>query len=164
MSKIETILEMMQSSRSLTLYYLAQLKDVDHQKVFECEGKKLNSVSWIMAHLCWTDNFLLINSSENTISIAKEWFEEYGFGSVPDEIQTKLTYDETLEVLNVNRAICIDYLKTLSDEQLEQDNKLNMTMGGSKALKNILYHSIRHEGTHTGHLGWLCKLHGLKTV
>ncbi len=69
-----------------------------------------------------------------------------------------------MELLNSNRAICIDYLKTLTDEQLEEENALGMSMGGSKALKNILYHAIRHEGTHAGQLGWLCKLHGLKTV
>lgn len=164
MSKIDTIIEILQSTRSLTLFYLSQLKEVDHDKEFECEGKKLNSVNWLISHLCWTDNFLLIKSSKNNIEIAKDWFEEYGFGSNPDEIKTKLSYDELMELLNSNRAICIDYLKTLTDEQLEEENALGMSMGGSKALKNILYHAIRHEGTHAGQLGWLCKLHGLKTV
>ncbi len=59
MSKIDTIIEILQSTRSLTLFYLSQLKDVDHDKEFECEGKKLNSVNWLISHLCWTDNFPL---------------------------------------------------------------------------------------------------------
>jgi glucose-6-phosphate isomerase len=164
MAKIETILEMIKSARGLTLYYLSLLKDVDKEKVFVCEGKELNSVHWIVCHLCWTDNFLLLKSSSTKIDLAKDWFEEYGFGSDPKAIITKPNYDEALELLNTNRAQCRDYLSTLSDEELESDNLLDMNMGGSKALKNILYHSIRHEGTHAGHLGWLCKLHGIKTV
>ena len=164
MHKIETIIEILQSTRNLTLYYLSLLKNVDQDKVFECEGKKLNSVNWLIAHLCWTDNFLLIKSSKNNIEISKEWFEEYGFGSNPEEIKTMLSYTALMEILNANRTVCIDYLKTISDEQLEEENILGMSMGGSKSLKNIFYHAIRHEGTHAGQLGWLCKLHGIKTV
>lgn len=164
MAKIDTILEMLQSARALTNFYITKLKDVDHDKVFICEGKKLNSVNWIIAHLCWTDEFLLVQSTKNELQLKKDWFEEFGLGSNPEAVKTKLSYDEYVQLLNSNREQIINYVKTLLDEQLEEDNILQMSMGGSKALKNILYHAIRHEGTHAGHLGWLCKLHGLETV
>jgi len=164
MSKIDTIIEILQSVRALTNFYLIKLKEVDHDKVFVCEGKKLNSVNWIIAHLCWTDDFLLVQSTKNDLQIKQEWFEEFGYGSNPDDVKTKLSYDVYIQKLNSNREQIITYLKTINDEQLEEDNALKMSMGNSKALKNILYHAIRHEGIHAGHLGWLCKLHGLETV
>jgi uncharacterized damage-inducible protein DinB len=36
--------------------------------------------------------------------------------------------------------------------------------GRSSTRRDILMHAIRHEGTHAGHLGWLCKLNGITTI
>lgn len=164
MQTIDIIIEMLDSTRALTMYYANMLVNSDTEKVFVCEDKKLNSAKWIIAHLCWTDNFLLLQTHTRDVSVHEPWFDSFGLGTKPEDATYTMTYEMYLELLQKNRAICKEQLKMLSNEQLMEDNLLQMSMGGNKSIKTILYHAIRHEGIHAGHLGWLCKLNGFKTV
>ncbi len=56
------------------------------------------------------------------------------------------------------------FIPTLSEEQLEEKNVLGMKFGPNESKRYMLIHAIRHEGTHAGQLGWLCKIHGIKTM
>jgi hypothetical protein len=56
------------------------------------------------------------------------------------------------------------HVRNLEPVNLEQPNLAGFEFPGVKTVRDVIVHAIRHEGTHAGHLGWLCKLHGIKTV
>jgi len=55
------------------------------------------------------------------------------------------------------------HLPTLGAEALERPNPSGIPAIG-KTVRDVITHAIRHEGSHIGHLGWLCKLHGVRTM
>lgn len=58
----------------------------------------------------------------------------------------------------------ITHVAGLTDEQLDQPSKSEFPIAGVKTVRDAIIHAIRHESVHTGHIGWLCKLHGIKTI
>jgi uncharacterized damage-inducible protein DinB len=56
-------------------------------------------------------------------------------------------------------------LESLTDEQLDEENISKMSLGGQDTSKRFsVIHAIRHESTHTGHFGWICKMKKIKTI
>ncbi|HMU14817.1 MAG TPA: hypothetical protein PKE53_12525, partial [Flavobacteriales bacterium] len=45
-------------TRQYTLQYMEHLQDVDPHHEFVCEGKRLNTLFWLTAHLTATENGL----------------------------------------------------------------------------------------------------------
>lgn len=59
-------------------------------------------------------------------------------------------------------AKAIEHVRTLDDVALSAPNPTGLPFGPQ--IRDVITHAIRHESSHTGHLGWLCKLHGVKTM
>lgn len=57
----------------------------------------------------------------------------------------------------------IAHVASLSDTALEGPNMTGIPMIGT-SVRDVVIHAIRHEGLHTGHLSWLCKLYGIGTM
>jgi len=153
----------MDKTRQLTGMYLNLLKDTDMHKVFEIDGKKLNSAFWLMAHLSVTENFLLLRSigGEN---VKIPWARQFGLGSVPPAEADCPPLDEIKAVFNDIHQKSIKHVATLESSSLDADNLIGFEFLGEKTVRSNIIHAIRHEGTHAGHLSWLCKLNGIKTI
>jgi hypothetical protein len=58
----------------------------------------------------------------------------------------------------------LTHLITVSDEKMDEENSLGFGFGGIKTNRMLVQHAIRHEGTHLGHLSWLCKINKIETI
>jgi len=151
-------------TRKLTQSYFKRLKDVDLHKTFECEGKTMNSAFWIMAHLAVTENYLLLHATGGEL-IRFSWAKLFGLGSAVPEIKDCPAIEEVIEKLNAVHERSMEHIRKLSDEDLDKPNPTFIKFKDAPdTLRMIIQHAIRHEGTHAGHLSWLCKLHGIKTI
>ena len=162
MTAAETLAQTMEQTRNLTLFYFNKLKDQDIHKQFESEGIALNNAFWIMAHLAVTENFLLlhaIGSERERIS----WARDFGLGSEIKAAESCPTFEEVKTVMNTVHTKAMTYVRTLTDTDLLKPTINGVNFGGEDSVKSTIMHAIRHEGGHTGQLGWLCKLYGIKT-
>jgi hypothetical protein len=152
----------MNKTRDLTQLYLGILSDVDLHKSFEVDGKKFNNVFWIMAHLPVIENYLLLRSIGGE-PLKIPWARQFGLGSVLSEKEDSPPVSEVKEVMEEVHSRAIKHIEGLSDSFLNEPGTTSFEFFGEKSVRSIIVHAIRHEGTHAGHLGWLCKLHGIKT-
>jgi hypothetical protein len=155
--------DVMDKTRQLTAYYMNFLKQTDLHKVFEIEGKRLNSAFWIMAHLAVTENFLLLRSTGGD-HVKIPWARQFGLGSVPPAPGDCPPIDEVNQLLQQIHEKSLKHIASLDPEILDQENSTGFTFDGDKSIRSAVVHAIRHEGSHAGHLGWLCKLNGIKTL
>ncbi len=153
--------EMMNSTRELTRWYLLRLKEVDVYKTFEIEGKKFNPVIWEIGHLANSENFLGVYLTHGEFQKVS-WFKMFGLGMTPPAKEDYPDYGLIWEKFNAVHDNTMKHIASLSDEDLDKPAK--MEFAGIKTVREAIRHCIRHEGTHIGHLGWLCKMHGVKTV
>ena len=165
MSKTETktLIEMLELSRNLTNYYLSKLEDQDPYKVFEVEGKKLNSILWLMAHITVSENWLLLVCTGGE-KVNIPWARQFGLGS---EIPKKEDYPPIQEIKEMYKKVheqAISYVSKLTNEDLAKPTTNGIDFGGEDSVRAIIKHAVRHECSHAGHLGWLCKLFGVKTI
>ncbi len=153
-----------ESVRSLTRWYISKLKDADMHKVFEADGKKLNSAYWVTAHLTWSEQFLLLQAiGGNPLNIP--WLEQFRIGSkMPDDKNGLPPVKQVLDAWKEIHAAAMAHVRSLPDELLGKDNPAGFGFGGDNSYRMMIQHAIRHEAMHTGHLSWLCKLYGLKTI
>ncbi len=160
-SEAETLAEVYKGVRNLSKMFIAPVKDIDMNRQIEIDGIKFNSAYWIVAHLVWTEHFLVVEGigGEN---MNIDWINEYGFGGKPEDIKKKPPYEEILNKLEEVHTRAFDIIKGLSDEQLDEDNNLGASFGGSKSKRTLIIHAIRHEPMHIGQLSWILKLNGKK--
>ncbi len=161
-SEASVLLSVYENVRGLTKFFISKLGDTDINQVFEINGIKLNSIHWLIAHLAWTENELILKAVGND-DINLPWLEEYGFGSVPAEIKTVPDFESLLKVLDSIHERAVKILSALSAEDLDSDNHLDFSFAGSKCKRNLIMHAIRHEPMHVGQLTWAMKLSGNKT-
>jgi hypothetical protein len=162
MTNAETIAEILDSARGITNYYLGKLASVDPLQQFTLNGATLNSPLWIAAHLAWAEHALVVGGMEAR-EMPFEWMKTFTLGSANVPTPEWPSMQEALDAMTSIHATTLDYIRSLSDEALEE----TITLGKIRwtdPRKKILYHVIRHEGTHAGHLGWICKLHGIATI
>lgn len=160
-SESEILADVYEKVRGLSKMFISGLKDVDINKRLEIDNIKFNSAYWIVAHLVWTEHFLLVQGvgGEN---MKIEWLDEYAYGTDPDSVKTKPPYEEILKRLDEVHAKAVEIIKGLSDEQLDEDNLIGANFGGSKAKRNVITHAIRHEPMHIGQISWILKSNGIK--
>jgi uncharacterized damage-inducible protein DinB len=159
----QVLADMMDSTRQLSFYYWNKLQEKDIYKTFECNGAVLNNAFWVMAHLAVTENFLLLRSTGGEM-IKFSWAKQFGLGAALPLKEECPPLQEMIDTLNFVHQKSLLHLSQLSDEDLEKPTITGVKFGGEDSIRSIIMHAIRHEGTHAGHLGWLCKLHGIKTI
>ena len=162
-TETQTLVETLELSRDLTRYYLKNLENQDFYKVFEVEGKQLNSILWLIAHITVSENWLLLVCTGGE-KVDIPWARQFGLGS---EIPKKEDYPPIDEILKKFKEVhfkAINYINDLTDEDLSQPTTNGIDFGGEDSVRAIIKHAVRHEASHAGHLGWLCKLFGVKTI
>ncbi len=161
---------LMDRTREYTMYYLGRLMAADADgsrslihKRFTCEGTTLNSAFWLVAHLATSENGLLLRSTGGPV-IKFSWAKHYTLGAhgAPDGERPHV--EEVMHMFHEVHRQAVAHVATLTDEALSRPNPTGLQLGGKEQLRDVVMHAIRHEGSHIGHLGWLCKLHGIPTV
>lgn len=153
---------MVDRTRQYTLFYFNLIKDQDLHRRFVCEGTPLNTAYWLIAHLATTQNALLLRCTGGPFQ-KFSWAKHYSIGGAglpPNECPP---FEEVMATFNEVHQKAMDHLPTLGHDMLESPNISGMTSFGT-TTRDVITHAIRHEGSHIGHLGWLCKLYGVKTM
>ena len=161
-TEAQTLAHMMDRTREYTLMYLNKLKDQDPYKVFECDGKPLNTMYWLVAHMAATQNGLLLFATGGP-GERFSWAKHFMPGAPLQAADQLPPFADILATFNAVHTKAIAHLSTLSEEALNSPNPTAFTVFGP-TLRDVITHAIRHEGSHIGHLGWLCKLYGIKTM
>jgi hypothetical protein len=139
------------------------MKECDPYEVHDFKGHKLNSLCWIVCHLTWAEDLLIIRGTGGT-GTNIPWLENYALGSSGALHEEKPDFKMVLNSLKTVHALAEEHVKTLPDSILENQNSFGFAFGGDSTYRMMLQHAIRHEGTHVGQLGWLVKLNGLKAI
>ena len=160
---MDILTEAIEESRNLTLFYLSKLGGKDFYKEFESEGTKLNSVAYVVAHLTWAEEFLVLRAITGE-GAGISWTDNFRIGGARPPIESYPSFNEILNGFQEVHLKAMDVLTRLTDEELEQTNKINLRFQKGDNIKVCLLHHIRHEASHAGHLSWLCKLHKVETV
>jgi hypothetical protein len=160
-TEAQVLSHMMDRTREWTLYYLRGLKGQDPHRRFVCEGKELNTMFWLVAHLTLTENGLLLAKTGGPFE--KFWWAKHftlgAAGLPPEECPP---YEEVWEAFKTVHQKAIVHIATLSEEQLDAPNPTKLAIGTT--VRDMVTHAIRHEGGHSGQLAWLCKLYGVKMI
>ncbi len=153
------IADIFHNSRGLTRWYLKKLSDEQMMARPERDGKPFNSAYWIQGHLAWSEAMLVIQGTGGE-KPSVEWLNLFAIGSDPGKIEGAPDLIQLREGFNQIHEAAMLHVRSLDPESLGEPsgNGLFPTRRAS------LYHAIRHESTHTGHLGWLCKMHGVATI
>lgn len=134
------------------------------KRQFAVEDKKLNSAYWILAHLIWAENFLLIQALGGK-AFEYDWLPKFAIGvPCPEPGGNLPEVKQLLDIWKEVHPAAMQHVRSLSDDVLATDNPMGMGFGGDNSYRMMIQHAIRHEAMHTGHLSWLCKLYGIKTV
>jgi hypothetical protein len=130
---------------------------------FIVNGNTINSAYWLVAHLAWAENMLLLKGL-NGPALSIPWLEKFGFGSEKEKKEGLPDIKDVLHTLNEIHARAMEFLRNIKDEELEEDNLLGFSFGANPSKRLIVHHLIRHESVHAGHLGLIAKMQGIKTV
>lgn len=163
-NECQTLSSIIDDTRKLTLSFLSQLEDSNgFYNDFKLDDKHLNSAFWIMAHLSVTQNFLLLRSTGGeTVKIP--YARQFGMGAVPPSREECPPLEEVRGIFNLVHEKSVKHIQNLDPSQLNQINTTGFVFLGEDSIRSVIVHAIRHENMHSGHLSWLCKLNGLKTI
>lgn len=159
-SEVQTILDIFDNSRNLTRFYLSKLKGTDPTIRHEVNGVKLNNAVWVVCHLAWAENSFVKMLGLTAPDL--DWLNNFKIGSdgIPADAWPEMkTAIDTLKEVHAN---AMEQIATLTDDQL--DTKRDTTTPFLQDYRSVLYHLIRHENVHTGHLGWIAAMSGVETV
>lgn len=164
MTNSELLAIAVDDARKYSMLYGKKLIDAkaDLHKIFEVSGVKLNSAAFIFGHLAVTENFLCLSCTGGEI-VRFSWAKVFSLGAPMPEVKEVPPIAEILSVLNEVHTKSLSHIRSLTNEDLERPNTKGVKFGSDETMRSIIIHSVRHESSHAGHLGWLCKLHGIKT-
>ena|SRR5258707_1369043 len=150
-----------ESMKNLSKMYISQFENLDLYMQYELSGTKVNNAHWIMAHLVWTEHFLIIEGiGDQKMEIP--WLEEYAYGTNPEEAKTKMTFAELMKYMTDVHRKAMEIINAVSDDEIEKPNYIEAKFGGVNNKRNVIKHAIRHEPMHIGQLSWILKVNGVK--
>lgn len=160
---ISLLADMLDSTRQLHKYFIKKLDADKLTEVYNVNGGKLNSAYWVLAHTIWAEEYLTIRTLNGPATPTElEWLTHYGINSDGSILGEPLTMKELWAVMESVHKRSQQFLRTLTDDFLDMPTKHETPIWSTN--RDVLMHAIRHEGMHMGHISWLCKLHGNKTV
>ena len=158
-----TLAGALNSARQLTRFYLNQAKDLDVEQRFTVGEFTTNSIHWLIAHLGWAEDFLILKGVGNA-GIEKPWFKHFELGSDYPAAADFPPYSEAIETFHEVHKSAMELLNDLPDSKLNEKNHIGVAFGAVDTKEAIINHCIRHESTHCGHLGWLLRMQGKKVI
>ena len=155
---------MMDEQRNLTRFYLSKLKGEDMYREFDVNGYTTNSPYWILAHLCWAENMLAIQSLGGK-GVDINWLNDFKIHSPKGEKPaSQPSLEEVLAAFKQIHAAALETISSLTDPELDQENSLGLAFGDNESKRFMAMHAVRHEGTHCGQLSLIAKMYGKATV
>jgi uncharacterized damage-inducible protein DinB len=161
--RVQTLIDSYKMMRNLSERYIAKVQGLDYKKRYQIDGIKFNSAYWIVAHLVWTEHFLIIEGVGGD-SMGIQWLNDFAFGTNPDEVTSGPSYEEILTRRAEVHQKALEVLSKLTDDELKEDNNIEANFGGSMSKETVIMHAIRHEPMHIGQLSWILKLNGIKSA
>ena len=161
-TEAQTLAEMMSQTRKLGKFYIGKLKGVDPLKEFEVEGKKLNCVLWTLAHMTWAEDALLLKTLDGP-SPNIPWLGRFRTATDSSLKTDWPALDEVMRCMEQVHDVSLKFISSFDDSVLNEPAYIEVTDWNTDK-RHVIMHAIRHEGVHIGHLSWLCKLHGIKTL
>ncbi|HEX2616159.1 MAG TPA: DinB family protein [Flavobacteriales bacterium] len=161
-TEAQTLAHVMDKTRKWTLFYLNKIKDQDPHRRFVCEGKELNTLYWLVAHIATTQNGLLLAATKGPFE-KFSWAKHFNVGAAGLPADQCPPFQEVLDMFQAIHTKAISHVATLNEEALDSPNPTNFPAFGPQ-VRDVVIHAIRHEGAHAGHLSWLCKLYGVPTI
>ncbi|MBI3509985.1 MAG: DinB family protein [Bacteroidetes bacterium] len=165
-SELETLRNMVDATRQLAHFAIKKLdnKNADLKKRFEVEGRKINSVYWLFAHMTWAESILILRSSGGP-NPELPWMKLFALGKPAEEGQDNgPPWEEVYAGFKKVHEMSMAHLAMLNPEDLDSENKLSWEILGGKTMRNTIMHHIRHESNHIGQLLWLVNFHGGRTL
>ncbi|MBL4625295.1 MAG: DinB family protein [Flavobacteriales bacterium] len=141
---------------------MSKLKEIDMTQSFEYNGIKFNSAYWVVGHIAWSENMLLIRGTGGK-RVRLPWLKSFEMGAKYEHTLEMPSIKEIIDAMKLIHQTAKEHLKTLDLADLDKPNTLDFEFSGDKSIRMIIQHAARHEASHAGHLGWLCKMHGVKT-
>lgn len=165
MTNSELLAIAVDDARKYSLFYLNKLikNNADLGKTFEVDGKTLNNTIFIAGHLAVTENYLCLRCTGGEI-VRFSWAKLFALGVPVPKIEECPPLEEILATMNAVHEKSLLHIRSLTDGFLAENNVGGFKFGSDETNRSIILHAVRHESSHAGHLGWLCKLHGIKTI
>lgn len=163
MTEAQILARQLDKGRELSRWYLSLMKGCDPFKTFEFDGKRFNSIIWEIGHMAMSENFLA-NYLTYGPARKEEWFKHFAMGG---DNQVSDNYPDFKIVLDGFKEIhsnTLEHINSLTAGDLDKPTKKEFNVAGIRTVRDTIIHAIRHESIHTGHLGWLCKLHDVKSI
>lgn len=157
----DTLAETTDNTRDLLYFYLSKLDKSLWYESPTINGQQLNSVAWELCHMVWAQDYLILKGCGNKSS-SVSWIDNFSIGK--PTCKDLPTIEEIKEALKSVHVESLETIKSLSDEELQKPNFINLEFKKGNSKIQIIHHHIRHEGGHIGHIGLLCKILGAKTI
>lgn len=164
MTQSQLLAETAEQTRNIFKFYMSKLKGVDMYREFEMNGQKFNSAVWVICHCAWGENNLLLKATHGKPVTGFEWLDLFKIGAKPLEREKMPSLEEALKAFKEIHAKAMEHVKSLTDDQLNQKNTLNSSFLEGDTVKFIIQHHIRHEAMHAGHISWIVKMYGTKSI
>ncbi|CAN5256035.1 hypothetical protein BH09BAC1_BH09BAC1_24390 [soil metagenome] len=161
-TQAQMIADIFYETRKLTRFYLNKVDPTWAEWQYVADGVRLNSAYWLIAHLTWAEHALLMASLGGP-KLDIPWLNHYALGTDGTLHEGRPSFEELVAEFNRVQAHAMECGSSLTDEQLETPADTSAIQWNTTKRK-VAYHAIRHEGTHVGHFGWLCKIKGVKTI
>lgn len=147
------------------LFYFKYLQNTDLHKRWEINGVKLNSAGWILSHLIWTENYLLLHSCFGE-PVDLPNFKEYDMGKDAGDITRFPSLDEIKSAGKEVHAKAMNHIRSFSGDDLNRVSTFGRFQfaKGENTVRVVIQHAIRHEGYHVGQLGTLAAINKIKIV
>jgi uncharacterized damage-inducible protein DinB len=163
-TEIEALIQLIDGTRKLVHFALKKIEDRDLRKRFEIEGRKINSVYWLIAHMAWAENNLLLRSTSGP-NPALPWLKHFALGKPAEEGEINgPSWEEVKAGFKKVHELSMKHLETLDPALLDSPNNLDWEIMGGKTMRHTIMHHIRHENNHTGQLLLIVNLYGVKTI
>jgi hypothetical protein len=166
-SELATLRNMVDATRQLAHFGLKKLEgktQAELQTRFEVNGRKLNSVYWLVAHMAWAQSNLILRSTGGP-NPELPWMKLFALGKPAEEGENSgISYEEIYAGFKKVHQLSMDHLASLDPASIDAENKLNWEVLGGKTMRNTIMHHIRHENNHIGQLLWLVNFHGARTI
>ncbi|MGE0560285.1 MAG: DinB family protein [Flavobacteriales bacterium] len=163
MTTSETLAEATDNTRDLLYFYLSKLDKSLWYENPVINGQQLNSVAWELCHMVWAQDYLILRACSNNSSDIP-WLDKFEIGKPAAKSSELPALEEIKEALKNVHTQSLEVIRSLSDNDLQMDNHVDLDFKKGKRKLQIIYHHIRHEGGHIGHIGLLCKILGAKTI
>jgi hypothetical protein len=165
-TELATLRNMVDATRQLAHFALKKFagKEADLQKRFEVNGKTLNSAYWLVAHMTWAQNSLVLRSTGGP-NPEVPWLKHFAIGKSADEGENcGVPYAEIYAGFKKVHQLTMEHLAAMDPANLDAPNKIDWEVLGGKTMRNTIMHHIRHENNHIGQLLWLVNIHGGRTL